>query len=264
VLVAIAVMVLVFTAAAIALAANDPGGAGSEGIASRSVPRTGGRAGVAAGGGATGVGSSGPGATAPTDDSSNPAATTRAAGGPSTAEGPSPTTGAITGTTQEPTPPPTTSSTLLIVRIPANGSSDPLPIDLGSGCTGAADAGYASQLASSFTAYRSTAGLPAMDRSSALDAVALGWARTLACAGGGLSHNPDLESLVLGACGSCNGWAENVAYDSGPAGSMWSGWLGSTTHRDNIEDPHGGVFGIAVVRSPSGIYYGVQDFGRYP
>ena len=64
--------------------------------------------------------------------------------------------------------------------------------------------------------------------------------------------------------GTCTGWAENVAYDTGGATAMWNGWLASASHRENIEDPHGGVYGIAVVRAASGTYYGVQDFGRYP
>ena len=109
-----------------------------------------------------------------------------------------------------------------------------------------------------------TIALPAMQRSGALDAVALTWARALACAGAGLSHNPDLKAAVLGACGACVGWAENVAYDTGPAEAMWGDWLRSPPHLENIQDPHAGVFGVAVVRAASGVYYGVQDFGRYP
>jgi uncharacterized protein YkwD len=254
VLVAVAVLLLALGAAAIALAANDGSrrraGAASEPIAS-----------TPAGAAPTTTGSTAP---PPIDAGSSSAAGSTPGQGAVTPAGASSTTAAVTGTTRAETVRPPTTTTLLVVALPADASGAPGPLDLAAGCGRPADTGYAAQLAGSFTAYRAGRGLPAMGRSAALDAVALDWARTLACAGAGLSHNPDLQSAVLGACGACRGWAENVAADTAGADHLWQAWLASTPHRDNIEDAHGGVFGMAVVRSASGSYYGVQDFGRYP
>jgi uncharacterized protein YkwD len=103
-----------------------------------------------------------------------------------------------------------------------------------------------------------------MRRTAALDAVAQGWAQHLA-AEHALSHrsNADLRDRTLAACSRCSGWAENVAFNT-TAGALWSAWLGSPTHQQNIDDPHAGEFGIGAVVGDDGYLYAVQNFGRYP
>jgi uncharacterized protein YkwD len=103
-----------------------------------------------------------------------------------------------------------------------------------------------------------------MRRTAALDAVAQEWAQKLA-ADHALSHrsSADLKARVLAACSGCTGWAENVAFSSSP-GALWAAWLGSDTHRQNIDDPHAGEFGIGTAVGDDGYLYAVQNFGRYP
>jgi uncharacterized protein YkwD len=102
-----------------------------------------------------------------------------------------------------------------------------------------------------------------MVRTGALDAVAQEWAQKLAN-DHALSHRSpsDLKSRVQGACSRCNGWAENVAFAS-TVDDIWTNWLGSQVHRDNIDAPYPGEFGFGAVRGDDGYLYAVQNFGQY-
>jgi uncharacterized protein YkwD len=103
-----------------------------------------------------------------------------------------------------------------------------------------------------------------MVRTAALDAMAQQWAEKLA-ADQKLSHRSadDLRSRVLGACeGPCNGWAENVAF-GGDVSTIWSQWLNSQVHRDNIDAPYPGEYGFGVAVADDGSLYAVQNFGQY-
>jgi uncharacterized protein YkwD len=162
------------------------------------------------------------------------------------------TTRATTGTTQAPVT--TTNSTG--------------PCNTGGGTAAA------NRIATLFCSHRTSLGLPTMTRNGSLDQLAQQWAEKMASdadaavAAGrnpieALNHNPDYQSGVLAGCSRCNGWAENVAYNT-TADLAWSGWLESTTgHRENIENPHAGEYGVGAA-SGGGYIWFTQDFGRYP
>jgi uncharacterized protein YkwD len=139
-------------------------------------------------------------------------------------------------------------------------TTHPAPI----GSCNTSSAGAAGQLADLYCARRASKGLALVRRTGALDAVAQEWAEKLA-RDHALSHrtSADMKARVLAACTSCTGWAENVAYDQNVT-KLWNAWLASTTHRNNIDDPHAGEFGMGAAMGDDGYLYAVQNFGRYP
>ena len=94
-------------------------------------------------------------------------------------------------------------------------------------------------------------------RNSAMDTVALNWAREMA-ASGTLSHNPNYSDQIPA------GWnrsGENVAQGYRTAASMHDGWMSSAGHRKNILGSFTDV-GIAFYES-GGTTWGVQVFANY-
>jgi uncharacterized protein YkwD len=122
------------------------------------------------------------------------------------------------------------------------------------------DTAAESTIASSFARHRAASGLPAVGRHGGLDGVAVSWARQLADRGD-VAHNPNAGSQILNACGGeCVGWAENVGVDS-TASHAWSTFLGSGSHRVNIDDPRARYYGLGVIAA-DGMLWIVHVFGR--
>ncbi|MGV8859450.1 CAP domain-containing protein [Rhodoglobus sp.] len=94
-------------------------------------------------------------------------------------------------------------------------------------------------------------------RNSAMDAVALDWAKNMA-ANNWMPHNPHYSSQIP------SGWnkaGENVAQGYRTAQSMHDGWMGSPGHKANILGSFTDV-GIAFYES-GGTTWGVQVFANY-
>jgi uncharacterized protein YkwD len=106
-------------------------------------------------------------------------------------------------------------------------------------------------------AARRSAGVPALDVSSCLEALAQRHAERLANAG--RLYHEDLGS-VLRTCGLSTA-GENVAMNySGPS-DMVDQWLRSPGHRANLLSRRFSLIGIGVAQARDGAWYGVQVFG---
>jgi hypothetical protein len=106
-------------------------------------------------------------------------------------------------------------------------------------------------------AARTSAGLPALKRNAAMDAVALAWAKKMAAAGT-MSHNPSYSTQIP------SGWtraSENVAYGY-KSNTVVSGWLNSPGHRANIMGDVTDV-GIGYFVDAKGVAWSVQNFAKY-
>jgi hypothetical protein len=106
-------------------------------------------------------------------------------------------------------------------------------------------------------AARTSAGLPALNRNVAMDAVALSWAKKMA-AEGTMSHNPSYSAQIP------SGWSrasENVAYGF-RSGAVVTGWLNSAGHRANIMGDVTDV-GIGYFVDTKGVAWSVQNFAKY-
>lgn len=113
-------------------------------------------------------------------------------------------------------------------------------------------------IARRFAEARAQAGLPAVARSSELDAVARDWARRQA-ADGQMKHNPQLRDQVQPA----RAWYENVGYLRGVPSSRTYGeagerlhqmWMDSDGHRANILRTPLTDVGIGVAASGDEVY----------
>ena len=116
-----------------------------------------------------------------------------------------------------------------------------------------------------------------MTRNSALDQVAQTWAQKMAdtaasgvapkdalqhdVTGNGPTYPGGYQAAVRADCSHCNGWSENIAYDTSP-GNAWSGWLKSCGHQHDIAYASAGEYGVGVA-SGGGYLWLVQDFGYY-
>ena len=67
----------------------------------------------------------------------------------------------------------------------------------------------------------------------------------------------------LAACGypTNAGWGENIAYGYATAASVMQGWLNSSGHRANIENPNFRAIGVGAAVSSTGRVYWAQNFG---
>ncbi len=130
-------------------------------------------------------------------------------------------------------------------------------------CNNGAGPAAASEMANLFCAHRAGRGLPAMVRTGQLDAMAQEWAAKMANETA-LSHRDDSEAfaMVLDRCDHCTGWGENVAFSSSVQGS-WDDWIASAQHRNNIQDPRDGEYGMGAALGSDGYLYFVHVFGYY-
>jgi uncharacterized protein YkwD len=70
----------------------------------------------------------------------------------------------------------------------------------------------------------------------------------------------------LEACGypaSLAGWGENAAYGYPTPEAVMQGWLGSPSHRSNIENPYWRVIGVGAAQAAGGALFWTQDFGTF-
>jgi uncharacterized protein YkwD len=49
----------------------------------------------------------------------------------------------------------------------------------------------------------------------------------------------------------------------GDVSTIWSQWLNSQVHRENIDAPYPGEYGFGVAVADDGSLYAVQNFGQY-
>jgi hypothetical protein len=106
-------------------------------------------------------------------------------------------------------------------------------------------------------AARASAGLPALKRNVAMDAVAQAWAQKMAAAGT-MSHNPSYSVQIP------SGWtraSENVAYGY-KSNAVVTGWLNSAGHRANIMGDVTDI-GIGYFVDSKGVAWSVQNFAKY-
>ncbi|WP_166791627.1 CAP domain-containing protein [Cryobacterium frigoriphilum] len=104
---------------------------------------------------------------------------------------------------------------------------------------------------------RAAAGLPALKRNTAIDAVAQAWAQKMAT--DGFAHNPNYAAQIPA------GWSlasENIA-GGYSAATVVNAWLNSPGHRTNIMSAATDI-GIGFYVAPGGTAYSVQNFARYP
>lgn len=104
---------------------------------------------------------------------------------------------------------------------------------------------------------RTGAGLPALKRNTAIDAVAQAWAQKMAT--DGFAHNPNFSTQIPA------GWSlasENIAAGYSSA-TVVNAWLNSPGHRVNIMSAATDI-GIGFYVAPDGTSYSVQNFATYP
>ena len=66
----------------------------------------------------------------------------------------------------------------------------------------------------------------------------------------------------LSACGYRGGtWGENLAFGFQNAGAAMTGWINSSGHRANLENPRFTAIGVGVVARGGGSVYWAQSFG---
>ena len=120
---------------------------------------------------------------------------------------------------------------------------------------------YESSLYSSINAARAQAGLPGLSAAPGLTDVARGWASTMS-ASGTLSHNPNLANDVQAS--GAPGWtvaAENVGV-GGPADGLFTAYMASPAHRDNILRSTVDSVGLGALRTPDGRVWDVMVFSN--
>jgi hypothetical protein len=104
---------------------------------------------------------------------------------------------------------------------------------------------------------RTAAGLPALKRNTAMDAVAQAWAKKMADAAT-MSHNPSYSTQIP------SGWtraSENVAYGY-KSNAVVNGWLNSPGHKANIMGDVTDI-GIGYFVDAKGVAWSVQNFAKY-
>lgn len=131
----------------------------------------------------------------------------------------------------------------------------------------AANPGFAAQVLTLVNQHRSELGLAPLVPSGPLTSAAVWKARHMA-AYTYMAHNDPAPPVARGvgdrlaACGySGNGWGENIAYGYPTPDDVVAGWLASSGHRANIENPSFKAIGIGAAATAGGVVYWAQDFG---
>lgn len=128
---------------------------------------------------------------------------------------------------------------------------------------------YAARVLELVNAHRASVGAPAMKTSPTLTAAAV-WKALHMAAYSYMSHDDPAPPVArtagerLSACGYPSGWwGENIAYGYTTPETVVQGWLNSSGHRKNIENPTYRATGIGAARSVAGQMTWAQDFGAY-
>ncbi len=131
----------------------------------------------------------------------------------------------------------------------------------------AANPGYAAQVLALVNEHRTELGLAPLATSGSLTGAAVWKARHMA-AYTYMAHDDPAPPVARGvgarlaACGySGSGWGENIAYGYPSPEQVVAGWLASSGHRANIENPSFKAIGIGAAATAGGVLYWAQDFG---
>ena len=133
---------------------------------------------------------------------------------------------------------------------------------------GSSRSDLATQVVTLINQHRASLGLRQLAVSSTLTASSQ-W-KSLHMAGYGyFSHDDPAPPVARTAyqrakdCGYAGSWwGENIAYGYTSAQSVVNGWLGSSGHRANIENPNFSSTGVGVASNASGRLYWTQNFGN--
>ena len=108
--------------------------------------------------------------------------------------------------------------------------------------------------------HRASLGLRTLVVASALEGSAVWKARHMAMYGY-MAHNDPAPPVArsigerMQACGVTGGWGENIAYGYTTAQAVFNGWLNSSGHRANIENPNWTAIGSGAATSSSGTFW---------
>lgn len=122
--------------------------------------------------------------------------------------------------------------------------------------------GGAQALFSSLNAARRSAGLAPLAYSASLESVASSWSASMA-GSSSMTHNPSVSGQIPGGW---KAWGENVGYAGGyddNAGTIHTGWMNSSGHRDNILRGSFNQVGIGYVVDGAGTAWATQVFAGY-
>ncbi len=130
-------------------------------------------------------------------------------------------------------------------------------------------ADYAQQVVALVNQHRAGLGLTPLRTSAALQDAAVWKSRHMA-AYGYMTHDDPAPPVArtwyqrVQACGYSRGGAgENIAYGYASPQAVMSGWLNSSGHRANIENPSYRVLGVGAASSSAGRIYWTQNFGTF-
>jgi uncharacterized protein YkwD len=128
-------------------------------------------------------------------------------------------------------------------------------------------ADLASQVVSLINQHRAGMGLSQLGISSTL-AASSEWKSLHMAANGYFDHNDPAPPVSRTAsqrvkdCGYGGGsWGENIAWGYASAQAVVNGWLGSSGHKANIENPAFTSTGVGVAANTGGQLYWTQNFG---
>lgn len=122
--------------------------------------------------------------------------------------------------------------------------------------------GGAQALFSSLNAARRSAGLAPLAYSASLESVASSWSASMA-GSSSMTHNPSVSGQIPGGW---KAWGENVGYAGGyddNAGTIHTGWMNSSGHRENILRGSFTQVGIGYVVDGAGTAWATQVFAGY-
>ena len=141
----------------------------------------------------------------------------------------------------------------------------------GMGCTVDPDWGtlkttWAEEVVALTNAHRATLGLRALTLSDSLTKAAE-WKAAHMANFKYMSHDDPAPPVDrswddrIEDCGYTAGMGENIAYGYRSPAAVVAGWLGSTGHRENIENPDYRVMGMGAAATGDGVVYWAQTFG---
>ena len=141
----------------------------------------------------------------------------------------------------------------------------------GMGCTVDPDWGtlkttWADEVVALTNAHRATLGLRALAPSDSLTKAAE-WKAAHMANFRYMSHDDPAPPVDrswderIEDCGYTDGMGENIAYGYRSPAAVVAGWLGSTGHRENIENPDYRVIGLGAAATGDGVVYWAQTFG---
>lgn len=127
---------------------------------------------------------------------------------------------------------------------------------------------WATEVTALTNAHRATLGLPALVPSNPLTDAAE-WKAAHMANYGYMSHDDPAPPVDrpwderIEDCGYTHGMGENIAFGYRSPKAVVEGWIGSTGHRRNIENPDYRVIGVGAAVDEEGTPYWAQTFGTH-